>query len=168
MSSKTVNIKLNNLTDNIDDIKSKCQFLESETKKINKVSELIKKLKHNFILKSDIQYNTIDSIWLDYISTKYKIKYCRDSNIIDIAKNDITNSCLLENVFSTYINSPDEDLIMIYKKGEPEIIYYIKSFQIINQNKISLPFHRITIPIQSIQQVFEEKLYDGEILVSCI
>ena len=168
-NKKTINIKLNNLYNDIDDIIKKRQFLESETAKLNKVSELIKKLKHNYIIESDIiDYDLIDSIWLDYVSSKFNIKNTKNENIVNIAGKDMTSSCLLENIFTTYIDSQDEDLVMIYKKGAPEIIYYIKSYQIINKNKISLPYHRIVVPVHTIQVVFDEQLYDDEILVSCI
>ena len=98
----------------------------------------------------------------------FNIKNSKNLDIINFAGLENKNCILLENLFLSHIDSPNEDLIMIYSKGSSEIIYYLKSYQIINEKKISLPYHTIRIPSYDIYQKFDSKLLDGEIMISCL
>lgn len=156
MINNKLKYKINNLSE-----------LECNISKIMCVSELINKLKFSFILQTDIlNYDIIDSIWLDYISQKYKNN--RNHEIINFAVKEFNNSCILEKIFSTYIEAPTEDLVMVYQKGASQIIYYLKSYKIINKQQIPLPYYRIDIPTLNLFDTFNDSLEDNEILISCI
>lgn len=161
-----------NLHNNIDTIvkdHKEIIKIEENIKKLERISILLKDLKNNFIIKSNIiDYNLIDSIWIDFIAKKYNIKHNYNNNIVYLAANEINNSCKLEELFVTHVDSLDEDLIMIYNKKQKEIIYYLKSFQIINKNKVSLPFHKLTLSTKDITSELDDKISENEILISCL
>lgn len=160
---------IDNYYEDIVKSEDRIEELKLNTKKIVKISELTSKLKFNFIIKTKILNDElINEIWKDFIAKKFNIKNSKNLDIINFAGLENKNCILLENLFLSHIDSPNEDLIMIYSKGSSEIIYYLKSYQIINEKKISLPYHTIRIPSYDIYQKFDSKLLDGEIMISCL
>jgi len=143
--------------------------LRLNTQKIVKISELTSKLKYNFIIKTEVlSENLIEEIWRDFISKKFDIDNNKNLDIINFAGLENNNCLLLEKLFISHLDSPNEDLIMIYSKNSSEIIYYLKSYQIINDCKISLPFHTIRIPVSDIYDKFNKNLQEGEIMIACL
>lgn len=157
------------MLENIDKILKEQIELEEDLKKLERVSYLLKDLKTNFVIKSKvIDYNLLDSIWIDFIAKKYNLNNQINNNIFYLAGKELDNSCRIENLFITHIDSLDEDLIMIYNKKQKEIIYYLKSFQIINKNKIALPFHKVKLSTEDFISTLDDKIKDDEILISCL
>ena len=111
----------NKIKDNINEMLNNVIKEQTETEynilKLTRITELISKLKFSFIMKTEfIDYDIIDSIWIDFIDKKFQINACKNNKIIELAGKELHNSCILENIFSTHLNSDSEDLIMIYKK----------------------------------------------------
>lgn len=142
-------------------------YIYQDSVKIQKISELTHKLKFNFILKSDLLcYDFFDIIREDFISTKFNLKIPKNKAIIELAGLEMHNSILLEKLFLSHFNNKNEDLIMIYCKNSPQISYYLKSYQVINKDKIDLPFFKTKMPVNN--NLLNNYLKDGEIMISCL
>lgn len=154
--------KLDILQNNIDDLIKKQKI-------ISKISRLTPNLKFNNIINSNIlNYNLFNCIWEDFVSKKFKIKTNIYYNIIDFSSKELENSNILKNIFISHLNSYNEDLIMIYKKNSDQVVYYLKSYQIINTDKISLPFHKFKMPIYEMFDYLNKHLKDNEIIISTL
>ena len=110
--------------------------------------------------ETKIKYSTILKIWSDFIFKNYqnifKIKN-KDSlifqekneihqKIVDLCKQDIQLSIVLEDLFDYHINSVNDDLIIFYIKGSNKVLLKLKSYSPLNRDKTKiLPYWNIYI-----------------------
>lgn len=141
--------------------------LKYDVAKLDKVSELLPVLSFRTIIKNKyLNYDMIKYIWLDFISKKYNLPINKVYNIVNITNDQLTLFGI-ENIFSTHVESKNEDLILFYQYNSDEVLYFLKSYQIINKNNISLPFHFISVPVDdNFKNKFDLK--PGEIFINCL
>ena len=144
--------------------------LENKNNILIKINNLVNTLDTNIIIKTDIlDYDLINYIWINFIAKEFNLKdnYNNYFKIAKFGSLETDNSCIIENIFNFHIQTFKDDLIMVYHHNSNEINYYLKSFDIINYNKVSLPFFHISLPIfdNDIFNDFNSILNPGECFI---
>jgi len=140
--------------------------------KLEKISELIENIKYQNIIETEnLTYNKLDLLWKDFVAKEMGLRYKNEispSDLIELSKQPET-SIIIESIFLPYTTSEKESLIMVYKKGSPEILYYIKSYNLLKElNTIELPYFTIRVPISKYFLESLDFLKDNEIIFSYI
>jgi len=140
-----------------------------DLKIINKVGELIDQVENQIVIKSKLlNYDVLDQIWKDFvckdINIKGKIDYYK---ILQFTGENESNNYLIESIFIPHIKNRTEDLILVYQQGSMEMLYYIKSFDLLNQvNHFGLPYFSIRVPVSDLFLKTAEFLKENEFIIS--
>lgn len=136
-------------------------------RKMDKIIEMMKDTLNCVIMESEVvDYNLIKELWSNFISSKYRFKQFnyRESDIVDLAVKEQDNSNFLQDLLSEHIDSFDDDLIMIYKKGCDTVLYLLKSESILYEDEYMPPYFLHTFDYDFVE-LNENTLYDNELLI---
>ena len=140
-----------------------------DLKIITKVGEMIDKIDNQIIIKSKLlSYDLFDQIWKDFVCKDYNLKGKIDyQKIINFTQENETNNYIIESILLPHIKSRKENLILVYKYGSTEMVYYIKSFDLLNKlEHIALPYFTIRVPVSESFLKNADFLVENEFIIS--
>ena len=135
-------------------------------RKMDKIIEMMKDTLNCVIMESKVvDYNLIKELWSNFICSKCNFKQFnyRKSDIVDLAVKEQDNSNFLQDLLSDHIDSFDDNLIMIYKKGCDTILYLLKSESILYEDEYMPPYFLHTFNYDFVN--LDETLYDNELAI---
>lgn len=134
--------------------------------KVTKIIELLPHLNNFMFIDSDIlDYDLIIEIWNNFSETRRNIKQTntRNQDIVNLTLYERDNGLFFEKLFLDHMVNFEDDLIMIYKKNEPYILYLLKTHQIFCDIYTPAFF---TYTCELTDQEMSEILEEGQIIIS--
>ena len=134
------------------------------------ICDNMNKLKNTKLLKTQmIDYDLLENIADDFLIKKYGLGLINifDDSLINFSAMEFENSILLSAIMDNHINHDKQSLIIFYIKKYNKAFCFIKSYQLIDYNNITLPYIKTYFPISMLSNYNDEikGLLNNEVLI---